>query len=55
LECAKAITVEELGTGPAEIVELNCTGVGSVWVEAGILNLNVDGVINNVAFRVGFR
>lgn len=45
LERAKAITVDELGTGPAETVEINCTGVGSVWVEAGILKLNVDGVL----------
>ncbi len=40
-----AITVEELGTGPAEIVKINATGIGSVRVYAGVLKLNVDGVL----------
>lgn len=42
---AAAITVDELGTAPAETVAINCTGVGTVIVDAGVLQLNVDGTV----------
>ncbi len=42
---AGAATVDEFGTGPAEVATIYCTGVGTVGVPAGILKLNVDGVI----------
>jgi hypothetical protein len=45
LSQAGAITVDELGTGPGETVAINCTGVGTVIVDAGILQLNVGGVL----------
>ena len=44
---ANAITVDELGPAPGENVAINCTGIGTVIVDAGILQLDVDGSLVN--------
>jgi len=40
---ANAITVDEFGAGSGETVAINCPGVGIVFVDAGILQLNAGG------------
>jgi hypothetical protein len=42
---ARAVTVEQIGAGPAEVTTINCTGVGTIIAEAGILKINVDGAL----------
>lgn len=44
---SKAITVSDLGVVPYEIVTVNCTGIGTVSVYAGVVNLVVDGTAMN--------
>jgi len=36
--------VDELGTGAAEIVMVNITGIGTIPVDAGVLKLDVAGL-----------
>jgi hypothetical protein len=40
----RAVTVDELGTGPAEIVMIHVDGIGTIPVDAGILKLDVGGL-----------
>jgi hypothetical protein len=40
----QAVTVDELGTGPAEVVMIHLNGIGTIPVEAGVLKLNVGGL-----------
>ena len=41
LQRSEALTVDELGTGPAEIVMINSPESAHVPVDAGVLELNV--------------
>src|SRR5579859_822138 len=48
LQKARAITIEELSASPAETVVIHCSSgdlSGTFIVDAGILKLNVDGVL----------
>jgi hypothetical protein len=40
---ATPVTVQELGVGPNEVVEMTSSTLGTHWVYAGMLNLSVDG------------
>jgi hypothetical protein len=44
LQQSQALTVDELGTGAAETVMVNITGIGKIPVEAGVLKLDVGGL-----------
>src|SRR5579859_4941803 len=44
---AKANTVQEVGVGPYETPTIDCTGIGTVTVYAGVLQLIVDGTPMN--------
>ena len=44
---ANPLTVEELGAVPGEVVTINCNNSGNILVDAGVLQLNVDGVLMN--------
>jgi hypothetical protein len=40
---SEAITVQEVGVSPYETPTISCTGIGTVTVYAGVVNLVVDG------------
>ncbi len=42
---ARAVTVEELGVGPAEVVEVRSSVLGDLHAYAGVLRLDVGGVL----------
>ena len=44
LQRSAALTVDELGTGPGQIVMVNITGIGTFPVDAGVLKLDVAGL-----------
>jgi hypothetical protein len=41
---ATPVTVQEMGVGPNEVVEMTSSTLGTHWVYAGMLNLSVDSV-----------
>ena len=47
LQQARAVTVDELGSGPSEVVTIQVTGLGKLKVDAGVLKLNVGGVFTD--------
>ena len=44
LQQSQAITVDEMGTGPGEVLTVNVSGSGTLLVDAGLLNLEVGGL-----------
>src|SRR5690349_4403682 len=46
-ERSSALTVEEISSVPSEVVAINCNGSGNMLVDAGVLQLNVNGVSMN--------
>jgi VPDSG-CTERM motif len=41
---ANSVTVQEMGVGSCEVVEMTSSTLGDHWVYAGILNLQINGV-----------
>ena len=41
---ANSVTVQEMGVGASEVVEMTSSTLGDHWVYAGILNLQINGV-----------